>query len=195
MARVQQTAIDKALKTINDLMSSPMFPSGAELLKSSRKLCNVVTLVRASERTIPEKTICGLLVQALDLGNDITGEALWKRYRRATTNKDGSGMNKDTGSIPVSPENILCNSNKDGSNDNKDTSEQLFISPGISQTDLAAGIAKFFEVQGYTSASLLNTCLMAVEKMTDSMEVPEIKEAVDARYRPKDDGDTKETEA
>ena len=168
MARVQQAAIDKAMNAIGEIMSSPAFPSGDELLKSNRILCSVVTMIRANNRTIPEKTICGLLVEALDLRKDVTGEALWKRYRRATINKDGSGVNRDT-------------------------SEQLFIPPGISQITLAAGITEFFESQGYSSVVLLNTCLMAIDKMTVSLEVSEIKDAVDARYRPQDDGNIEET--
>lgn len=195
MARVQQTTIDKALKAIRELMDSPMFPSRDELLESNRTLCNVVALVRVRGGDIPEKTICGLLVEALDLRNDVTGEALWKRYRRATTNKDGSGMNKDTGSDTVSPENIVGNSIKDGSNVNGDASEQLFIPPGISQIDLAAGIAEYFESQGYNSASLLKTCLMAMDEMAVRMEVSEIKSTVDARYRPQDDVDIEEIES
>jgi hypothetical protein len=158
----------------------------------------VVTLIRGNCRNIPEKTICGLLVEALDLGDDISGEALWKRCRRAAANRDGFGMNKDTGSDPISPENTIDNSNKDGSENKRDTSEQLFIPSGISQTALAVGIAEFFESQGYNSASLLKTCLMAMDRMAVRMEVSEIKDAIDARYRPQDssgdDGNTGETE-
>lgn len=89
----------------------------------------------------------------------------------------------------------LPSTNKDGSDGNRDTSGQLFIPPGISQTDLAAGIAEFFESVGRNSAILLKTCLMAMNGMTVRMGASEIKDAIDAWYRPQDDGDTEQTES
>jgi hypothetical protein len=164
MARVQQAAIDKARKVVDDLISSPAFPSSDELKASNRTLYNVVSMVRASAKDIPEKTICGLLVEALDIGNDVTGEALWKRYRREAANRDESWRNRDSGS-------------------DSDTSARLLIPPEISQTDLAAGITAFFVSHGYNCRSLLKTCLMAMNGMTDRMEVSEIKDCIDAQYR------------
>lgn len=197
MARVQQVAIDRTRKALGDLMSSPAFPSRDELLKSNRTLFNVVTGVRAHNKHIPDKTICRLLAEALDLGGDIAGEALWKRYRRVSANRDGSEVNGDTGSATVNPEDISDNSNRDESEVKGDASKPLFIPVGISQTDLAAGLAGFFMSQGRASASLLKTCLMAMDKMTARMDVSEIKMAIDAWYRPQGhrDADGDATEA
>ncbi len=171
MARVQQAVIDKARRVIGDLMSSPAFPSRDELLESNRTLYNVVTGIRADNRTIPEKTICRLLAEALDLRNDVSEEALWKRFRRVSTNRDGSDINGDT---PKEAQR---------------TAERLSIPSGISQTDLAAGLAGFFESQRYSSVSLLNTCLMAMDGMTTRMDVSEIESAIDAWYHPQDSRD------
>lgn len=197
MARVQQAAIDRARESIGDLISSPAFPSRDVLLESNRTLYNLVTRIRADIRTIPEKTICRLLAEALDLGSDITDEALWKRFRRVSANRDGYDINRENGSVTVSPVDICDNSNRDKSDVNRDAPDRLFIPAGISQTDLAAGLAGFFESKRYTSASLLRTCLMAMDGMTARMGVLEIKNAIDAWYHPQDsrddDGDTDET--
>ncbi len=170
MARVQQTTILKALKTIGNLKSSPAFPSREQLLESNRTLHNVVTSVRVECSNIPVKTICGLLVDALNLENDVTGEALWKRYRRVTANRDGSGVNRDA-------------------------PKQLFIPPGISQPDLTSGIAKYFRAMGYNSTSLLKTCLKAMDEMPLKMEASEIKRVIDAQYPSQDKCDTGGTES
>jgi len=67
--------------------------------------------------------------------------------------------------------------------------DRLFIPAGISQTELAAGLAGFFESNRYTSASLLKTCLWAMDRMTVRMDVSEIKNTIDALYRPQDSRD------
>jgi hypothetical protein len=191
MARVPQTTIDKTLKTIGNLKTSPTFPSNDELLESNMTLCNVVSMVRGMSRNVPEKTICGLLVEALEISKDVSGEALWKRYRRSTvTSGDGSIVNRDTKSSPVSTENIYDNINRDdsivnraGFTVNRDTVlDHLFIPAGISQADLAAGLAEFFESLGYTSSALMKTFLMALNGMAESTTVSEIKDAIDAFY-------------
>lgn len=171
MARVQQAAIDKARKAIGDLMSSPAFPSREVLLESRSTLYNVVTGIRANDRSIPDKTICRLLAESLDLRNDVSEEALWKRFRRVSANRDGSYINGDT------------------TEEVQRTAERLSIPLGISQTDLATGLAGFFESQGYTSASLLKTCLVAMDRMTVKMDVSEIKGTIDAWHHPQDSGD------
>lgn len=193
MARVPQITIDKGRKTIGDFMSSPAFPSSRELLESNTELYNVVRNIIARGGSIPAKTICGLLVEALDIGNAVTGEALWKRYRRVTANRDGSEINKDKGLPQVRTRNRTNNSNRDRFQANGDASQGLFIPPTISQTDLAAAITEFFRSRGYTSAALLKTCLMAMDGMPSRMEVSEMIAAIDARYRPQDSCETENT--
>jgi hypothetical protein len=180
MARVQQSTIDKTVKTIGVLMTSPAFPSRDELLESNTILCNVVTMVRGACRGIPEKTVCGLLVQALEIDKDVSGEALWKRYRRSTVTSGIAGVNRNTVLSAVSAEKINDNINRAGSGVNRDTvSGCLFIPTGISQIDLAAGLAEFFESHSYDGTALLRTFLMTLKGLSKSMPVSKIKDAID----------------
>jgi hypothetical protein len=158
-----------------------MWPSNDELLGSNTTLCNVITMVRGACRGIPEKTICGLLVQALEIDKDVSGEALWKRYKRATvTSSDGSTVNRDDVLSSVSAENVDDSINRAGSGVNRDTVlGHLFIPTGISQTDLAAGLAEFFESHSYDGTALLRTFLMALKGLSKSMPVSKIKDAID----------------
>ncbi|BHH84354.1 hypothetical protein LA52FAK_26430 [Desulforhopalus sp. 52FAK] len=75
-------------------------------------------------------------MEAVAAANIVTVEALWKRYRRATVNRDTSKGNKDTSLIV--PETTVytgsggVDSNRDGLRVNRDTSNTLFIPPETS---------------------------------------------------------------
>jgi hypothetical protein len=184
MARVKQEVIKKAQTIINDQVSSPSFPSPEDLLESNRVLCRTVDNIKAHIREIPDKTLLSLIVDALDIEGSVTSEALWKRYRRATVNRDGLESNRDTPVTSTNPNLDVgyreVSSNGDTFDINRDTSSaSLSIPKGISQTDLAEALGGFFESQGYSSVSLLKTCLMAMRGMSDGIDADNLKNTVD----------------
>lgn len=183
MARVKKEVIKKAEGIIQYLISFPSFPSSDELIESNRTLCNTIRNIKAQIQEIPEKTLCGLLVDSLKINDVVTSEALWKRYRRATVNRDGLESNRDTPVTSTNPnvdkERRESGPNGDTFDINGDTPCSLSIPVGISQTDLADALGGFFESQGYPPASLLKTCLMAMRGMSDEIDADNLKDTVD----------------
>ncbi len=180
MARVKQSTIEKAQAAIDDFMSSPACPSQEDVSTSNTTLFNLVTIIKTRiGEEIPEKTLCGLIAESFGLAPDVTGEALWKRYSR----KQVRGQSRQSDAGEGGEGHQMDSENRDGFGKNRDTSPRFIIDPGISQTELAASLAEFFESKDYSSASLLKTCLMAMEHIAAGMEVSEIHKAVDKWYR------------
>lgn len=195
MPKVKQEAIDKAQQTIQDLIGSPSFPYGEDLLKSNSTLRNTIINIQAQTNGLPAKTLCGLLVDALEIQDSVTGEALWKRYSRVKSNRDGSSPNGDglssnrdtleTSSNPSVDKGYReSDANRDGLHVNGDTfgvnrdTNSLFIPSEITQTDLAIGLGEFFESKGYPRASLLKTCLMAIKEMQGETDTDNLKDTL-----------------